>query len=53
MKFNVYNIKFTLYFSYNGVIKKGNYLFKFVGVLQDPTFEVIYRYSDENIWDLN
>ena len=41
------NTEISLYFIYNGVLKKGNYLFKFVGILQEPTFENLKNYSDE------
>ena len=42
-----FNTEISFYFTYNGIIKKGNYLFKFVGVLQEPTFENLRNYSDE------
>jgi len=35
-----------LNFAYNGIIKKGNYLFKFCGVLEEQTLEEISNYSD-------
>ena len=39
------NTKISFYFSYNGNIKKNNYLFKFVEVLQEPKYEVIQNIS--------
>jgi len=35
-----------LNFAYNGKIKKGNYLFKFCGVVEEQTLEEISNYSD-------
>ena len=35
-----------LNFVYNGKIKKGNYLFKFCGVVEEQTLEEISNYSD-------
>ena len=40
------NTEIKLNFAYNGIIKKGNYLFKFCGVLEEQTLEEIYNYSD-------
>jgi hypothetical protein len=40
----------SLNFKYNNIIKKGNYLFKFAGVLEEPTYNNINRYSDSTIW---
>ena len=45
--------KISLSFSYNGIIKKGNYLFKFVGVLQEPTFEEKQNDFDYYLWSIN
>ena len=45
------NTNISLYFSYNGTLKKGNYLFKFVGVLQEPKYEVIQNCSDQTFWN--
>ena len=45
--------KISLSFSYNGTLKKGNYLFKFAGVLQEPTFETIEKYTDEIISNID
>ena len=41
------NTKISLNFANNGIIKKGNYLFKFCGVVEEPTFETIAEYSDD------
>ena len=41
------NTEISLNFEYNGTLKKGNYLFKFVGVIEEPDFEKIKYYSDE------
>ena len=41
------NTKISLYFSYNGTLLKGNYLFKFAGVLQESHFEKYKNISDE------
>ena len=48
------NTNISLYFAYNGTIKKDNYLFKFVGVVQEPKYEVIEKISIQtfsNIYD--
>ena len=45
------NTKISLNFAYNGIIKKGNYLFKFCGVLEEATFEKISEYSDKISWN--
>ena len=45
------NTGITLYFSYNGTLKKGNYLFKCVGVHQEPKFEVIQNNSEQIYWN--
>ena len=37
----------SLAFSYNGILKQGKYLFKFVGVLQEPTFEDLENFTDQ------
>ena len=42
-----FNTKIKLNFAYNGIIKKGNYLFKFCGVLEEQTIEEISNYSDK------
>ena len=47
------NNKISLYFSYNGILKKGNYLLKFVGVLQEPEYEVIRNFSDQTFWNMH
>ena len=51
------NTLISLHFSYNGIIKKGSYLFKFAGVLQEATFDEFKNLSDDflwnNTWDLN
>ena len=47
------NTEIYLSFAYNNIIKKGNYLFKFVGVLQEPTFDKISKYSDELITNID
>ena len=44
------NTKISLNFVYNGIIKKGNYLFKFCGVLEEPPFDKIAEYSDKVSW---
>ena len=46
------NNKISLYFSYNGTLKKDNYFFKFVGVLQEPKYEIIQKNSEEAIWNI-
>ena len=43
------NTKISLNFVYNGIIKKGNYLFKFCGVLQEPKYENLSEFSD-TLW---
>ena len=45
------NTGITLYFSYNGTLKKGNYLFKFVRVLQEPKFKAIQNNSEQIYWN--
>ena len=45
------NTHISLNFVYNGKIKKGNYLFKFVGVLEELTFEEYQKYPDETMFD--
>ena len=40
------NTEIKLNFAYNGIIKKGNYLFKFCGVLEEQTIEEISTFSD-------
>ena len=47
------NTEISLFFSHNGILKKGNYLFKFVGVLQEPTFGKLKEYSDDTIKNIN
>ena len=47
------NTIISINFEYNGKIKKGNYLFKFVGVLQEPTFEYFNNYSDQMYFDVD
>ena len=46
------NTAISLRFSYNGILKTGNYLFKFVGVLEEPTFDKVEYYSDETYLDI-
>ena len=46
------NSEISLYFAYNGTLKKGNYLFKFAGVLQEPIFEKLKNYSDETFTNI-
>ena len=46
------NTKITLYFSYNGTLKKDNYLFKFVGVLQEPKYEIVQKNAVETFWNI-
>jgi hypothetical protein len=43
-----YNTEISLYFS-RDIIKKGNYLLKFAGVLEEANFEKINNYSDNII----
>ena len=45
------NTHISLNFVYNGKIKKGNYLFKFVGVLEELTFEEFQKYPDDTMFD--
>ena len=45
------NTKISLYFSYNGTLNKGNYFFKFVGVLQEPILEIVQKNSEETFWN--
>ena len=45
------NTQISLNFVYNGKIKKGNYLFKFVGVLEELTFEEFQKYPDDTMLD--
>ena len=40
-------------FEYNRKIKKGNYLFKFAGVLQEATFEELKNISENIMWKNN
>ena len=47
------NTKISLYFSYNGTLKKNNYFFKFVGVLQEPKYEIVEKNSEEIYWNLH
>ena len=37
----------SLLFQYNGTLKKGNYLLKFAGVLEEPTIEKAVEYFDD------
>ena len=41
----------SLNFKYNNIIKKGNYLFKFAGVLEESTYENMQNYSDYMEWN--
>ena len=41
-----FNTEIKLNFAYNGIIKKGNYSFKFCGVLEEQTIEEISNYSE-------
>ena len=45
------NTEISLKFTYNGTIKKGNYLFKFAGVLQEATFDEFKNLSDDFLWN--
>ena len=47
------NTTISLYFSYNGTLKKGNYLFKFAGVLQEPEYDIVEKNSEKTFWNLN
>ena len=38
-------------FKYNNILQKGNYLFKFAGVLEESTYENIQNYSDSMKWN--
>ena len=41
------NTEISISFAYNSIINKGNYLFKFAGVLEEPTFDIFCNnYSD-------
>ena len=40
-------------FKYNNILEKGNYLFKFAGVLEESTYEDIEDYSDSRFWSLD
>ena len=40
------NSKISLYFSYNGTIKSGNYFFKFAGVLEEAKYNIIEKNAD-------
>ena len=46
------NTEIKINFGYNGIIQKGNYLFKFCGVLEEATLEEIKEYSDEFKWKM-
>ena len=48
-----YSANISLYFKYNGNLKKGNYLFKFAGVLEEPTFQKLLNYSDSLATTIN
>ena len=41
-----YNSEISLYFSYNGFLKKGRHIFKFAGILQEPSYEKNIEYAD-------
>ena len=47
------NTKISLYFSYNGTLTKGNYTFKFAGVLQEAKYEKIKNVSDNIFWEID
>ena len=40
------NTKISLYFSYNGTVKRGNYSFEFAGVLEEAYYDIIENNSD-------
>ena len=46
------NTEIKINFAYNGTIKKGNYLFKFCGVAEEPTLEETFAYSDGYDWSM-
>ena len=46
------NTKISLYFSYNGTLTKGVYYFKFVGVLQEPTYDIVQKSVVETFWNI-
>ena len=46
------NTQISLNFVYNGKIKKGNYLFKFCGVVKEETLDEILEDSDWFDWDI-
>ena len=47
------NTKISLYFSYNGTIKKGNYKFKFAAILQEQEYEKINNSYYEIFWNVD
>ena len=46
------NTEIKINFAYNGIIKKGNYLFKFCGVVEEETLDEILEDSDWFDWDI-
>ena len=40
----------SLYFAYNSIIKTGNFIFKFAGVIEEPTFDVVENNADDIFW---
>ena len=46
------NTEISLLFAHNGILKQGKYLFKFAGVLEETTFEVLSNYSDTILWSM-
>ena len=47
------NTYISLYFSYNGIVKQGNYTFEFVGILQEPEYEKLKNYTDKTVTNIN
>ena len=47
-----FNTEIKLNFAYNGIIKNGNYSFKFYGVLEEQSLDGIFMYSDEYYWTI-
>ena len=47
------NTEIFLFYSYNGTLNKGNHLFKFAGVLNEPEYEIIQNNSDDTFWNFD
>ena len=46
-----FNTEISLTFAYNSIIKQGNYLFKFAGILEESNFDLFSGYfSDLTLW---